>query len=42
MNRAEAPLKPADDAVLLDTSTLSIDEALQAALGAIAEKLPDA
>lgn len=28
MNRADAPLKPAADAVLLDTSVLSIDEAV--------------
>ncbi|WP_264212400.1 (d)CMP kinase [Leisingera thetidis] len=35
MNRAEAPLKPAADAVLIDTSELSIDEALAAALTVI-------
>lgn len=32
MNRAEAPMKPAADAVLIDTSALSIEEALAAAL----------
>ena len=32
MNRAEAPLKPAEDAVMIDTSDLSIEEALAAAL----------
>ncbi|MEY8831372.1 d(CMP) kinase [Sedimentitalea sp. XS_ASV28] len=28
MNRADAPLKPADDAILIDTSDMSIDDAL--------------
>ncbi|NRB16021.1 MAG: (d)CMP kinase [Rhodobacteraceae bacterium] len=32
MNRAEAPLKPAADAVVIDTSELSIEQALQIAL----------
>lgn len=32
MNRAVAPLKPAPDAVRLDTTTMSIDEVLQAVL----------
>lgn len=31
MNRADSPLKPADDAVLLDTSEMSIEAAFQAA-----------
>ena len=35
MNRAEAPLKPAADAVLIDTSDLSIEAALAAALQVI-------
>lgn len=39
MNRAEAPLKPATDAVMLDTSTLAIDEAIAAALAAIDTRL---
>lgn len=34
-NRAVAPLKPADDALLLDTSDLSIEEAFSAALALI-------
>ncbi len=34
--RAVAPLTPAADAVVLDTSALDIDEAFEAALGAIA------
>ena len=33
--RATAPLKPADDAVLLDTSDLTIEQALAAAIAAI-------
>ncbi|WP_293574457.1 (d)CMP kinase [Phaeobacter sp.] len=35
MNRSEAPLKPAQDAVQIDTSSLSIDEAVQLAIAAI-------
>jgi len=38
MNRAEAPLKPAEDAVLIDTSELSIEDALAAALAVIEER----
>lgn len=33
--RAEAPLKPADDAVLIDTSDMFIDQAIAAAIAAI-------
>ena len=36
MNRADAPLKPASDAVILDTSALSIDEAVARAITLIA------
>ena len=35
MNRAEAPLKPAADAVLIDTSDLSIEQAVAAAIAAV-------
>ena len=35
MNRAEAPMKPAEDAVVIDTSDLSIEEALELALKTI-------
>ncbi len=38
--RSTAPMKAADDAVLLDTSDLSIDEALAEALAVITKKLP--
>ncbi|WP_444452151.1 (d)CMP kinase [Rhodobacter capsulatus] len=39
MNRADAPLKPAVDAVVIDTSELSIDEAVAAACAVVAERL---
>lgn len=38
MNRAEAPLKPAADAVTIDTSDLAIDAAVAAAIHAIDAK----
>ncbi|MDA7430022.1 (d)CMP kinase [Primorskyibacter aestuariivivens] len=38
MGRAEAPLKPAEDAVHIDTSRLDVDAAFQAALAAVREK----
>ncbi|MBO9465547.1 (d)CMP kinase [Tropicibacter sp. R15_0] len=38
MNRSDAPLKPAADAVLLDTSDLSIDEAVRQAISLISER----
>ncbi|MFS4582177.1 (d)CMP kinase [Phaeobacter sp. C3_T13_0] len=34
-NRSESPLRPASDAVLIDTSALSIDEAVATAIAAI-------
>ncbi|OFW82785.1 MAG: cytidylate kinase [Alphaproteobacteria bacterium GWF2_58_20] len=37
--RAAAPLKPADDAVLLDTSELGIDQVLDTALAIVRERL---
>ncbi len=37
--RATAPLKPADDALLLDTSNLSIDEAVGTAIAQVQTKL---
>ncbi|MDP5218632.1 d(CMP) kinase [Ruegeria sp. 2205SS24-7] len=40
MNRAEAPLRPAADAVTIDTSDLDIDAALSVAIAAIEEKRP--
>jgi CMP/dCMP kinase len=38
-NRAEAPLKPADDAILLDTGDLTIGGAVQAAIAAVEARL---
>ncbi|OIQ27651.1 MAG: cytidylate kinase [Alphaproteobacteria bacterium MedPE-SWcel] len=38
MTRAEAPLKPADDAILIDTSTLSIDDAVARAIAEVAAR----
>lgn len=37
-NRADAPLKPADDAELLDTTDLGIEQALEAALDFVRRK----
>ncbi|MDD7970310.1 (d)CMP kinase [Roseinatronobacter alkalisoli] len=39
MGRADAPLRPADDAVLLDTTEMSIAQAVDAAKASIARKL---
>ncbi len=41
-DRSTAPMKPADDAVQLDTSNLSIEAALARALETIAQNLPAA
>ena len=38
--RAVAPLKPADDAMVLDTSDMTADQAFEAALGFIAKVAP--
>lgn len=38
--RSAAPMKAADDAVLLDTSDLSIDDALAKAIAVVQKKLP--
>lgn len=37
MNRSEAPLKPAEDAVVIDTSDLAIEEAVARALQVVAK-----
>lgn len=39
MGRAEAPLKPAADAVVIDTSAMAVDEAVEAACRVVAERL---
>lgn len=40
MGRADAPLKPATDALLLDTSDLKVDEAVALALAQVLQKIP--
>ena len=42
MNRADAPLKPATDAVTLDTSEMSVEQAIAKALALISARLPKA
>jgi cytidylate kinase len=42
MARADAPLRPAADAVVIDTSALAIDDAVAAACAVVAARLPDA
>ena len=39
-SRAVAPLKPADDAAILDTSTLDAEAAFRAALDIVAQRAP--
>jgi CMP/dCMP kinase len=39
--RANAPLRPADDAILIDTSTLCVDAAIQAAIAEVDKKRGD-
>ena len=41
MTRAAAPLRQADDAVLLDTSDMTLDESIEAVLQIIREKTED-
>lgn len=41
MNRAVAPLKPADDSVIVDTSECSFDESLALLLKTVTERLKD-
>ena len=38
-NRADSPLKPADDAILLDSTHMTLDEVVQAAEAIVAAKL---
>ena len=40
MGRAHAPLRPADDATVIDTSKMSIEQAVDAAVAAIAARIP--
>lgn len=41
MNRPVAPLVPAEDALVIDTTGIGIDEVVELALSHIKEKLPD-
>lgn len=41
MARKDAPLRQADDAVLLDTTSLGIDEALEAAIAVVEARMTD-
>jgi cytidylate kinase len=41
-NRADSPLKPAEDAVLLDSTNMTLDEAVQAAEVIVESKLSEA
>lgn len=42
MGRADAPLRAADDAVVIDTSAMGIDEAVDAACAVVSQRLVDA
>ena len=39
-NRKVSPLRPADDAVVIDTTTLTIEQVLEKVLGVVEEKMP--
>jgi cytidylate kinase len=39
MERAAAPLKPADDALLLDTSDLTIEQAVRQAIALVERRI---
>ena len=39
MTRADAPLRPAEDAVVIDTSSLSVEDAIAAACAVVSERL---
>lgn len=41
-NRADSPLKPAEDSVLLDSTNLTLDQAVSRAIGIVTEKLRSA
>ena len=40
MTRADAPLRPADDAVVIDTSELDVEAAIAAAIAQVATRRP--
>ena len=41
MNRADAPLRPAEDAVLIDTTELTIEQAVDLACAAVLARFPE-
>jgi len=41
-NRAESPLRPAEDAIILDSTSMTLDEVLQAAESIVREHVSDA
>jgi cytidylate kinase len=41
-NRKVSPLRPADDAVVIDTTTLTIEEVLEVVLIKVRAKMPEA
>ena len=41
-NRTESPLRPAEDAVILDSTTMTLEEVLQAAESIVREHVSDA
>jgi cytidylate kinase len=41
-NRKVSPLRPANDAVVIDTTTLTIEEVLEAVLIEVRAKMPEA
>jgi CMP/dCMP kinase len=38
-NRADSPLRPAEDAVLLDSTRLTLEEVVQSAIGLVQSRL---
>jgi cytidylate kinase len=38
-NRADSPLRPAEDAVLLDSTRLTLEEVVQSAIGLVQARL---
>ena len=41
MGRADAPLRPADDAIVIDTTDLTIEQAVAMAAAAVAARFPE-
>jgi cytidylate kinase len=41
MGRADAPLRPADDAIVIDTTDLTIEQAVAMAAAAVTARFPE-